>query len=84
VIVWLSVAAIGFILAVVGIGVMYARYKSGEVERTDVVAAALLIGVALLLVALSEFVAGEIGGLVFFLWLPFWLIWNRRRRGGHA
>lgn len=83
-IVWLSVAAIGFILAVVGIGVIYGRYRSGEVERADVIAAAALIAVALLLVALSELVAREISGFVFFLWLPFWLIWYRRRRGGHA
>jgi hypothetical protein len=83
-IVWLSVAAIGFILAVIAVGVLYARSRKGEVERGDVVAAGLLIVVALVLVALSEFVAGEISGLVFFLWLPFWLTWHNRRRGGQV
>jgi hypothetical protein len=83
-IVWLSVAAIVFALAVVAVGVFSVRYRRGEIERTYMIAAAVLIAVALLLVVLSELVAGEISGLVFFLWLPFWLIWQRRRRDGHA
>jgi len=76
-----SISAIVFILAIVGVGVFYMRYREGEVERSDVIAAGLLILLALLLVVLGELVAQEISGLVFFLWLPFWLIWYRRRQG---
>jgi hypothetical protein len=81
-IVWLSVAAIVFVLAVVAVGMKYARYRRGELERADVIAALVLIAGALVLVALSELVAGEISAAVFFLWLPFWYFWYSRKRRG--
>lgn len=81
-IVWLSVAAMAFVLALVGAGIFYVRYRKGEVERADVIAGGVLIAVAAGLVVLSELIAGELSGLIFFLWIPFWLFWYERRRGG--
>jgi O-antigen/teichoic acid export membrane protein len=82
--VWLSIAAIVLALAFVGVTVFYHQYRRGQIERVDMVGAAALIAVAILLVVLSELLANEIVGYVFFFWLPIWFIWYTLRRRRHV
>ena len=83
-VVWLSVAAIVFSLLLAGLWVLYTRQCRGEVQRSDVIAGAVLVLVALLLVIASELIAREISGAIFFLWLPLWLYWHNRKQRHQA
>jgi hypothetical protein len=79
-VVWLLLAAVGLVVAVTAVGVLYRRYQKGFADRRDVIGAALLVLLGITLVVVDELLVRGIAAIVFVMWLPVWLWW---RRGPH-